>query len=384
MEKVLKALIVGMLDPQADYGAQRASLEEAGLLVETYGGSVDRVMTQNSSHRRSGTFLGMGKVEEIGAIVEAEEIGMVVINHHLKAGQLFTLKQLIAPEDECLIWDRTELILHIFQKHAHTAEAKLQIQLAELEYHGPELSGLGLTMSQQGGGIGTRGMGETNTEIMQRHYKNEVRAVKSKLEKVSQNRQQQMANRKSSRTPTVSIIGYTNAGKTSLFNALSSKQDTVQNALFATLDSSVGSLYLPNLGKQIFISDTIGFIQDLPPQLIEAFSSTLMETVGADVLLHVVDVSDPHLEMKLETVTKVLESLKVSATPQIYIFNKQDLLTQERLEELLRMYEKYCPLLVSAKLGEGLEAVIQMIEAKLLDLGYTRAAHLTYLDTLKQ
>lgn len=375
-----QAIIIALLDPTADKQKQQASLAEAALLLDTYGAQVFKVLTQNISHQTSGTFIGVGKVEAVKELVNISGIDIVVINHHLKAGQLYALKQAICPDNECDIWDRPQLILQIFQKHAHTAEAKLQIQLALLQHHGPELSGLGLTMSQQGGGIGTRGLGETNTEVMRRHWKNEIRSVESKLAKVKQNRQQQMAHRKSSHTPTVSIIGYTNAGKTSLFNALGNKQDKVENALFATLDSSVSSLYLPGLGYPIFISDTIGFIQDLPTQLIDAFRSTLMETINADILLQVVDISDPNHQLKIQAVNQILAELSVDITPQIYVFNKADLISADQQQGFSESFKPQSPLFISAKNHQGLAGLITLIETKLLKLGFKRAAHLDYLE----
>ena len=264
MKHKLKTLIIGLIDRTKDVQAQQSGLKEAELLVDTYGGDVYKVITQNASHRASSTYIGSGKVQEIKQLVEAEDINIVVINNNLKPSQLIKLEDIISVHGSCKIWDRTQLILQIFKKHASTAEAKLQIKLAELNHHGPELSGLGITMSQQAGGIGTRGLGETNTEIIQRHWQKEIKTVESKLKKVTQNRHQQMKHRKQSGIPTVSIIGYTNAGKTTLFNAIGSKKNKVENALFATLDSSVSGMYLQNVGKEIFISDTIGFIQDLP------------------------------------------------------------------------------------------------------------------------
>jgi GTP-binding protein HflX len=382
MQREKTALLVGLIDPTVDRRQQLASLKEAELLLNTYGAQVTKVMTQNLSHLSSHTFIGAGKVQQVKEVIETQAIDIMVINHHLKAGQLFTLKEIISPAGECEIWDRTELILQIFSKHAHTAEAKLQIKLAKLQHHGPELTGIGKAMSQQAGGIGTRGIGETTTEVMSRHFKEEVRMVKEKLLKVAQNRRQQMKYRKSSRIPTVSIIGYTNAGKTSLFNRLSSKQDKVENALFATLDSSVSSLYLPNLGKKIFITDTIGFIQDLPTLLINAFTSTLMETVNSEILLHVIDCSDPQIALKINTVTDILGSLHLGSVRQIILFNKKDRLTKERQSRLLADYRQLQPILVSAKHEWGIDDVVAAIQDELLSLGYTRADHLSYIDDL--
>lgn len=376
------ALIIGLLDTSVDLTPQQASLKEAELLLETYGAKVDHVLTQNASHLNPSTVIGTGKVEEIKQLITDHNLDLVVINHHLKAGQLYTLIQSLCPDGECEVWDRTGLILQIFEKHAHTAEAKLQIELAQLEHKGPELSGMGHELSQQAGGIGTRGLGETGTEIMQRHWKEATRTVREKLKKVEATRQQQMKQRKDSQLPTVSIIGYTNAGKTSLFNLLSGKQNQVENALFATLDSSVGDFYLPTLGRQIFLSDTIGFIQDLPTLLIQAFKSTLMETVNADLLLHVIDSADPNLELKISTVETILEELSLNQVNQLYVFNKQDLISQGRLQELTNQYKDNHPIFISAQKEQGIELLISHIQQALKAQGLTRAPHLAYLDHL--
>jgi GTP-binding protein HflX len=237
-------------------------------------------------------------------------------------------------------------------------------------------------MSQQAGGIGTRGVGETNTEIMRRHWQKEIKTVKSKLEKVAQNRHQQMRHRKQSGIPTVSIIGYTNAGKTTLFNAISRKKDKVENAPFATLDSSVSSLYLQNVGKEIFISDTIGFIQDLPTMLIDAFKSTFMETINADILLHVIDSSDENIHLKINTVNQILESLNLESKQQIYVFNKTDKLSKSKRSNLSKKYHQNKHVFISAKNNQGVDKLVDVIETELLGMGLKRSKHLSYLDNL--
>ena len=383
MKHKLKTLMIGLIDRTKDVQAQQSSLKEAELLVDTYGGDVDKVITQNASHRTSSTYIGSGKVQEIKQLVEAEDINIVVINNHLKPSQLINLENIISAHSSCKIWDRTQLILQIFKKHASTAEAKLHIKLAELNHHGPELSGLGITMSQQAGGIGTRGLGETNTEIIQRHWQKEIKTVESKLKKVTQNRHQQMKHRKKSGIPTVSIIGYTNAGKTTLFNALGSKKNKVENTLFATLDSSVSSMYLQNVGKEIFISDTIGFIQDLPITLIDAFKSTLLETVNANLLLHVIDSSDQNIHMKINTVNQILKSINLGSKKQIYVFNKTDKISKTKKGELSKKYHKNKHLFISAKNNQGVDKLVDLIETQLLDMGLKRAKYLSYLDDIK-
>lgn len=372
------AIVVGLIDPTKDKVAQTASLNEAKMLLKTYGARTLKTITQNQSHYHPSTFIGTGKVQELVRLIEAMHINILVVNHQLKAGQLFNLTQALSVKHSLQVWDRTELILHIFAAHAHTAEAKLQIELATLKHHGPELAGIGTTLSQQGGGIGTRGLGETTSEIQRRHWKEAVRIVEFKLAKVSHNRLQQIKNRQKNTTPTVSIIGYTNAGKTTLFNALTKKGGKVQNVLFATLDSSVSSLYLPELGQTIFISDTIGFIQDLPTTLIDAFRSTLMETSHAKVLIEVIDCSDSQLQQKMDTVKEILAQLQVDTTPHLYVFNKIDLLTHDQIQKLASEYASLSPLLVSATTNQGIPALISAIESELHLQGYQPAPHLLW------
>ncbi|MBN1263524.1 MAG: GTPase HflX [Candidatus Pacebacteria bacterium] len=375
-----KTLILSLIDRTRKLRTQQASLKEAELLVDTYGGGVWRVMTQNADHRSARTFIGSGKVKEVKQLVEEEDIEIVVVNSHLKASQLFALTNIISPQNSCKIWDRTQLILQIFKNHAVTAEAKLQIRLAELNHHGPELAGLGISLSQQAGGIGTRGIGETNTEIMRRHWQKEIKVVKEKLGKILRNRHQQMKYRKQSGIPTISIIGYTNAGKTTLFNSLGRKKNKVKNALFATLDSSVSSLYLPKIGREIFVSDTIGFIQDLPTRLIEAFKSTLLETANADILLHIIDSSDKNIYLKIKTVNQILEDINLKSKEQIYVFNKVDKLSKIKKEELSEKYRYRKHIFISAKNGQGINRLIEIIEAQLLNKGLKPAPHLRYLE----
>ena len=192
-----------------------------------------------------------------------------------------------------------------------------------------------------------------------------------------------MKHRKQSGIPTVSIIGYTNAGKTTLFNAISSKKDKVENALFATLDSSVSSMYLQNIGKKIFISDTIGFIQDLPTMLIDAFKSTLLETINADILLHVIDSSDENMYLKINTVNQTLESIDLESKQQIYVFNKTDKLSKTKRGELSKKYHKNKHILISAKNNQGIDKLVDLIETQLLGMGLKRAKHLSYLDNIE-
>lgn len=340
---------------------------EARALIETYGGEVVRTFSQNESHMNQGTYIGRGKLEEIAAFVADENIHVVVVNGNLSSSQLFSLKSILGVKVKGIeVWDRIDLILHIFKKHATTAEAKLQIRLAETRHKGPELHGMGKQMSQQGAGIGTRGAGETQTEIMKRHWRSEIQQIEAELAKLVNSRLQQMDHRKRLGLPTISLVGYTNAGKSTLFNLLTKKNNLVKDAPFATLDSSVGKLYLHGLRKESFITDTIGFIQNLSTELVDAFQSTLAETVHADLLLHVIDISDAFSPEKIETVEQVLSSLKIDSKNKMYVFTKIDRDTAQDAEayknQLRSRYKEFNAQFVSSLTGAGVPELIAAIE----------------------
>ena len=359
----MRFMLVGLVAPFAEKEKMLADFEEAQSLVRTFGGEVFAASSQNNVRADNATYIGKGKAQEIADTISKEKIDIVVINDTVKPGQLFTLKKIFERSNqEIMVWDRVELILQIFSKHAATSEAKLQIRLAQMRHMGPRIFGMGMVMSQQGGGIGTRGIGETNTELMQRHWRDEMKQVRIQLSKLIQTRQQQINRRKRSGLLTVSIVGYTNAGKTTLFNALAKEKNLVENSLFITLDSNVSKIYLPSLAKEVYLSDTIGFIQKLPPQLIEAFKSTLMETVQADLILHVIDTSDPWLNDKIETVEKVLFELGCNTKKQIYVFNKLDLAKTVNINFLSEKYKQYKPQFVEANSGKGCNELKEAIQ----------------------
>ena len=349
-----------------------ANFEEVQSLVHTFGGTVYAAIAQNSTRGDSSTYIGTGKTREVAKAIVKKKIDIIVINDSLEPSQLYTLKNIFEQsKPNILIWDRIDLILHIFKKHASTALAKLQIKLADIRHMGPQLYGMGLALSQQGGGIGTRGVGETNTEIMKRHWKHEIRNVEKKLDKLTLSQRQQMNRRQKTGLLTISIIGYTNAGKTTLFNTLAKKSNPVKNVLFTTLDSSVGKFYLPEIGHVELLSDTIGFIKDLPPQLIEAFKSTLMETANADLLLHVIDISDPFIKDKITVVEQILRNLGIETKKQIYIFNKIDIAKKVNRIDLEKQYRAFHPQFISAKNKAGISPLIEAIEKELAPLSST-------------
>ena len=359
-------MLIGLVPPSEAKEKTLADFKEVQSLVHTFGGTVYAAIAQNSTRGNSSTYIGTGKTREVAKAIVKKKIDIIVINDSLEPNQLYTLKNIFEQsKPNILIWDKIDLILHIFKKHASTALAKLQIKLADIRHMGPQLYGMGLALSQQGGGIGTRGVGETNTEIMKRHWKHEIRNVEKKLDKLTLSQRQQMNRRQKTGLLTISIIGYTNAGKTTLFNTLAKKSNPVKNVLFTTLDSSVGKFYLPVIGHVELLSDTIGFIKDLPPQLIEAFKSTLMETANADLLLHVIDISDPLMKDKITVVEEILRNLGIETKKQIYIFNKIDIAKKVNRIDLEKQYRAFHPQFISAKNKAGISPLIEAIEKEL-------------------
>lgn len=364
IQKELRFLIVTLVPQRQDREVTVTDLAETHSLVTTFGNSVVvDMLQQRGDEPDPRTYIGLGKVQEISDRVEEDKIDVVVINNIVKAGQTFNLKKRLrkaSPDIE--VWDRVDLILQIFDQHAHTAEAKLQIELAKMRHMGPRIYGMGMVLSRQGGGIGVRGIGETNTELMKRHWRDAIKETQDRLKKLSGEREKQIQRRRDLGLQTISIVGYTNAGKTSLFNRLSKKNKLAENALFATLDSSVGKMYLSGLQKEVLLSDTIGFIRNLPTNLVEAFTSTLLESVSADVLLHVIDISDMDMKNKINVVEDILRRIGVTTAKKIYVFNKMDVATEIEKEALREVYGYYFPQFISVKTGEGIETLQKAIE----------------------
>jgi GTPase len=356
-------MLFGMVKREESKERTLAKFAEAKSLIETFGGQVEAIVHQLSQHQDQSTFIGRGKTEEILEEMVDKEIEVLVINEVIKPTQIYTLKELYKDKLPNLeVWDRVDLILHIFEKHAKTAEAKLQIKLAEIKHMGPILYGMGMMLSRQGGGIGTRGLGETNTEIEQRHFREALRKLNDRLDKITANRRRELEQRKQAGLATASIVGYTNAGKTTLFNRLTRKENLAKDILFATLDSSVGKIYLPKSKTALLITDTIGFIENLPPDLFEAFKSTLLETVRADMILHVIDMTDPWMQEKILIVEQILKDLGVDAAKQVYVFNKLDRKTGENFKELGDRYSQYKPVFISAESGKNIDQLKKLLE----------------------
>ncbi|MBT2654465.1 GTPase HflX [Bacillus sp. ISL-18] len=305
----------GEEDSRFDY-----SMEELGALTETAQGEVIASVIQKRDRVHPATYIGKGKVEELRALVEEVEADIVIFNDELSPSQ----KRNLGSEIEARIIDRTQLILDIFAQRARSKEGKLQVELAQLQYILPRLAGQGTALSRLGAGIGTRGPGETKLESDRRHIRRRIDDIKSQLSVIVQHRDRYRERRKKNKTFQVAIVGYTNAGKSTLFNRLSEAESYEENQLFATLDPMTRKLILPS-GFLALITDTVGFIQDLPTTLIAAFRSTLEEVKEADLLLHVVDMSNPDYYQHEKTVKKLLDDLDVKDIPQITVYNKRDI-----------------------------------------------------------
>lgn len=352
--KILRAILADVVHfaiPKREAEARMAELEE---LTRTYGGLAVVKTIQRRAKPDYTTFLGQGKVQEIVDAKAEHQADVLVVNEILKPGQLFNLEEKLRPA-KMKVWDRIDLILHIFDKHATSAEAKLQIDLARLRHMGPRIFNLGERLGRQRGGTGTRGgSGEGNTEAMKRHLREQERRIVDRLRAYEGQHTEQRKARTRKKFKTIAIVGYTNAGKTSLLNALTRRSEYVANKLFATLDTRVGELFVPGSDEKILLADTIGFIDGLPPQLIQAFRSTLSEALHADLLLQVVDASDPKLDEKMMVVDEILNGLGIGDTPRIIAYSKSDLFERKGS---LKENEIY----VSSHSGEGLPELRQLL-----------------------
>lgn len=367
MQKIHRVVLVDVIDPHLHKDEALKDLQELKSLVTTFNGADIVDIIQHRTRPDKATFIGSGKVLELAQIASKKQIDIVVVNAIVNLSVLFNLtKTLWAVNPKIQVWDRIDLILNIFDKHAQTTEAKLQIEIARMRHMGPRIYGLGTTyFSRQGGGIGGRGIGETNIELMRRHWRDQIKKKKDQLEKISRQHLTQLERRRENNIPAISIVGYTNAGKTSLFNLLTKKHKVVKNVLFATLDSVTGKLYFPKHKKEVTISDTIGFIKDLPSTLIDSFKSTLMESIYADVLLHVIDISDPQMNEKIETVEKILEELQAASKKTIFVFNKIDAFTgdgRKILNEIKEKYSGFSPQFISVTTNYGIEKLKKEVE----------------------
>lgn len=344
-----------------------ASLVELAELVETAGGEVIYRVVQNLDSINRTTYIGSGKIKEIVELIEESGADGVVCDDELSPSQLSNLRDELGIK----VLDRTLVILDIFADHAKSGEGKLQVEMAQLRYRSTRLVGLGKNLSRLGGGIGTRGPGESKLEMDRRLIRERISVLKGELEKLENSRDLIRRGRSSKNIPTVAIVGYTNAGKSTLLNTITSAGILAEDKLFATLDPTTRGLRLES-GEEILFTDTVGFINKLPHSLIEAFKSTLNEVRYADILLHVVDASNIDANEQIEVVYKVLKELRIENKKIITLFNKMDLLEKEKyIKDERADYEFF----ISAKTGEGIEEVLKKIE-EILRLNKI------YIDTL--
>lgn len=314
-----KVILVGCHTEEDDQRFEY-SMEELESLTETANGKVLASITQKRERIHPSTYIGKGKVEELAALQEEMEADIIIFNDELSPSQVRNL----STELDARIIDRTQLILDIFAQRARSKEGKLQVELAQLQYLLPRLSGQGIQLSRLGGGIGTRGPGETKLESDRRHIRRRIDDIKTQLSVIVQHRDRYRERRKKNKAFQIALVGYTNAGKSTIFNRLSEAESYEENQLFATLDPMTRKLILPS-GFMSLVTDTVGFIQDLPTTLIAAFRSTLEEVKEADLLLHVVDMSNPDYFQHEQTVNKLIEDLENDKIPQLTVYNKRDL-----------------------------------------------------------
>jgi GTP-binding protein HflX len=349
-----KALLIGIVLKNEIRADKEESLKELVSLVKTAGSSPTIIQTKRVEKIDPKTFIGKGSIKELVDISDANDIDVVLFDCELTPNQQKELRALF----KCDVVDRTGLILDIFALHAQSKEASLQVELALSIYLKPRLAGLGKTLNQQGGGIGTRGPGETKLETDNRLIDNRINKLKREIKKVSKQREVQSSFRKKNNTPLVSIVGYTNAGKSTMLEKITSSKTYVANELFATVDSLQRELKIDGINEHIILSDTVGFIQNLPTTLIESFKSTLTVVKEANLLIHVVDAASAIPEMHINTVHEILDQIEADV-PEILVFNKIDRIDKASLNYLTEKYPD--AIFVSSTKGTNIEKLISEI-----------------------
>jgi GTP-binding protein HflX len=355
MSSFEKALLVGVEFPGNP--PLNFSLSELKGLAETAGATVVETLTQKRSRPDQKYFIGSGKLEELKSLVNTCGANLIVFDHELSPAQERNLEEALAIK----IIDRTELILDIFAQHAKSREGRLQVELAQASFSLGRLTGHGVMLSRLGGGIGTRGPGESKLEYDRRRLRARISFLKEGIEQLRKERFLKREKRRHHQIPTAAIVGYTNAGKSTLFNGLTRAGVPAEDKLFATLDPTTRRLYLPS-GKIILVTDTVGFIQKLPHSLVAAFKATLEEVGEANLLLHVVDASSPYFEPQINSVYQVLEELGCITKPMITVFNKIDRLKQELPEKILTKFQPCVTLCAFQK--EALDKLRSLIDAQ--------------------
>lgn len=353
-EKDERALLVGVNLPNSPWDIEE-SMAELGRLTESAGGIVSGAVIQSRSRPDPRTFIGSGKAEEIRMVAEEDSADIVIFDDELSPAQARNLEDLLGRR----VIDRTQLILDIFAQRAETKEGKLQVELAQLQYILPRLTGFGISLSRQGAGIGTRGPGETKLETDRRRIRTRMAEIRRNLDDVVRHRDVQRTGRRASMALTAALVGYTNAGKSTLINRLTGADMYADDRLFATLDPTMRATALPR-GGSLLVVDTVGFIRKLPHDLVVAFRATLEEVVRADILIHVVDISSSDWYDQSIAVFEVLEQLGAAEMPTVTAFNKTDLVGEKEIETAL-MRTPYS-VAISAVTGAGMDELLRTIE----------------------
>ena len=349
---IKKAILVSVVKSTSEVEEAERSLDELERLLETAGGeSIARVIQVKPTFDPR-TVIGSGKVIEIKDLAEANEAELVIFDFELSPMQIRNLEDDIGAD----VIDRSMLILDIFALHATSGEGKLQVELAQLKYTAPRLVGKGAKLSRQGGGIGTRGPGETQLESDRRHLHTKISALEARLKELEHNRSVMRVQRDKSGLKKIAVVGYTNAGKSTLLNRLTGASVLAEDKLFATLDPTTRKLLLP-CGETVLLTDTVGFIRKLPHHLVEAFKSTLDEVAYADVLMIVSDITDPEVREHIEVTEGIIADLCAEAKPRIYVYNKAD-----KPGETYFTIPEENTVILSAKEGTGVDKLLETIE----------------------
>ena len=373
MEREERYILIGVITSDEDL--VNSSLDELALLLKTAGGVECGRLTQRLEHPDTKSYLGSGKVDELKQEIYIREADAVVCDDELSPVQMHTLSDELGVK----VIDRTLVILDIFAAHAKTREGKIQVEMAQLKYRASHLSGMGTALSRQGGGIGTRGPGETKLETDRRAVRSRMGQLSRQIKDMESVRNTNRKKRRQEQIPVIALVGYTNAGKSTLLNALTGSNVLSEDKLFATLDPTTRSLSLSD-GMQVLLTDTVGFIHKLPHQLIEAFHSTLEEAQYADIILHVIDASDKQWEMHNKVVYDTLSGLNVTGKPVIAVFNKMD---EAGDDVILRDTLASRTVRISAKNQTGIDELLVAVSDTLKEMQKRVKALIPYSDSAK-
>jgi len=358
-----RAVLVGIVCRGESEEDINKSLDELERLLDTAGGEAVARLTQNKDTPDPRTLIGSGKAAELAYICSCNDVNLVVFDCDLSPSQIRNIEDIVG--DDVRVIDRSMLILDIFALHAVTGEGKLQVELAQLKYTAPRLVGHGVDMSRLGGGIGTRGPGESKLESDRRHMKRRINALETQIAEMEKNRSTMRASRDRSGIVKIAIVGYTNAGKSTLLNRMTDAGILAEDKLFATLDPTTRKYELP-CGESVLLTDTVGFINKLPHHLISAFKSTLDEACYADILLIITDASDPEFRDRLNVTESLLEELGAGGKPTLYVFNKCDMGVAE-FAGIGKHAAADNIVYISAKTGQGINLLVSKIEALVLN-----------------